>query len=101
MFGRNPLGRRAALIGRALVSLTTSASTAQADLLGGVVGGVVGVVTTAVDTTTGLIGGADWGYSLTTTTMTQPEHAVAAYTMWSPGYTGKGVGVALIDTGVV
>jgi hypothetical protein len=37
----------------------------------GVVGGTLGVVTTALDTTTGLLGGADWGYAPTVTPMTQ------------------------------
>ena len=81
---------------------------AQASLLGGVLGIVggltgtlIGVVSTALDTTTGLLTGADWGYSSSQTSMSSVDQTVGATTMWSHGVTGKGVGVALIDTGVV
>ena len=69
--------RTAGLLAVASIGLTAGAAPpAQADLLGGlggVVGGllgtVVGVVSTALDTTTGLLTGADWGYSASQTTM--------------------------------
>ncbi len=70
-------------------------------MVGGVVGGVVGVVTTAADTTLGLLTGADWGYSSGQTTMTQVNQTVGATSLHKAGVTGKGVGVALVDTGVV
>jgi serine protease AprX len=70
-------------------------------LLGGLLSGVVGVVTTAADTTLGLLTGADWGYSSGQTTMTQVNQAVGATGLHNSGVTGKGVGVALVDTGVV
>jgi serine protease AprX len=70
-------------------------------LLGGVVGALVGVVSTALDTTTGLLTGADWGYSSSQTTMTSVNDTVGATKLHGLGYTGKGVGVALIDSGVV
>jgi serine protease AprX len=103
---------RAVVLTFAVVGVCTTAAPAQAGLVGNLLGTVtgvvkttvgttVGVVTTALDTTTGLIGGADWGYAPTTTTVSQAADAVGADTMWSRGYTGKGVGVALIDTGVV
>jgi serine protease AprX len=82
----------------------TGAGPAQAGLLGGLlgtVGGLVGVVTNLLDTTTGLLGGADWGYAPGASTMPTVAAAVNADDMWARGYTGKGVGVALIDTGVV
>ncbi|HET6815670.1 MAG TPA: S8 family serine peptidase [Mycobacteriales bacterium] len=93
----------------ATVGLTAgSAPPAQADLLGGLtstltgtVGGLVGVVSTAVDTTAGLLTGADWGYDATQTPMTSVNQSIGADKMQSLGYTGKGVGVALIDSGVV
>jgi serine protease AprX len=106
---RKPTGR-AAVLAVTIAALSAVAPPAQASggLLGGLlgtttslVGGTVGVVTNTLDTTLGLIGGADWGYAPTTTTMGQVEDAVGADTMWSRGYTGRGVGVALIDTGVV
>ena len=101
--------RGAALAAVATVGLTAGAAPpAQADLLGGllgtvggVVGGLVGVVSTALDTTTGLLTGADWGYSASETSMTSVNQTIGADKMQTLGYTGKGVGVALIDTGVV
>jgi serine protease AprX len=87
---------------------TAGAAPAQAGLVGGLlgtttglVGGLVGVVSTAVDTTTGLLTGADWGYSSSQTSMTLVNQAIGADRMQSLGYTGKGVGVALVDTGAV
>src|SRR3954468_5005618 len=97
----------AAFLTAAALTMTTAAP-AQAGLLGGllgvvggVVGGLVGVVTTALDTTTGLLTGADWGYSNSQTSMGLVNQTVGADTAQSRGYTGKGVGVALIDSGVV
>jgi serine protease AprX len=68
-------------------------------LVGGLLGGVVGVVSLATDTTLGLLTGADWGYSSGQTTMTSVNQTIGATKL--PAATGKGVGVALIDTGVV
>src|SRR3954469_20170962 len=101
--------RTAGLLAVASVGLTAGAAPpAQADLLGGlggllggVVGTLVGVVSTALDTTTGLLTGADWGYSSSQTSMTSVNGTVGATKMQSLGYTGKGVGVALIDSGAV
>jgi serine protease AprX len=115
VFGRRRLAGKLAAAGLVLVSVTGSATPASAGLLGGgggllggvvgtvggLVDGTVGVVSTAVDTTTGLLTGADWGYAPSQTSMNQVDDAIGADTMWSRGYTGKGVGVALIDTGVV
>lgn len=66
-----------------------------------VVGGTVGVVSSALDTTTGLLGGADWGYAPSVARLPEVAAAINADDEWAKGYTGKGVGVALIDTGVV
>ena len=115
MFGSKRPAGKVAVTAFALATLAASTTPAQASLLGGVGGllggvvgtvtgvvdGTVGVVTTALDTTTGLLGGADWGYAPSQTSMSQVDDAVGADTMWNRGYTGKGVGVALIDTGVV
>jgi serine protease AprX len=104
---RSGLRAGAALLAAAVITVT-GAGPAQAGLLGGllgtvggVVGGTVGVVTNVVDTTTGLLGGADWGYAPSATPMPAVAAAVNADDMWARGYTGEGVGVALIDTGVV
>ena len=85
----------------ATAALTTGIAPAQAGLLGGLLGGVVGVVSTALDTTLGLIGGADWGYAPSVARMPEVASAIGADQLWSRGITGKGVGVALVDTGVV
>ena len=69
--------------------------------VGGLVGGLVGVVSTALDTTTGLLTGADWGYSDSQTSMGLVNQTVGADRLQSAGYTGKGEGVALIDSGAV
>jgi len=102
------LRRGAALLLAGGLMTTAGAAPAQAGLLGsltgtvtGLVGGLVGVVSTALDTTTGLLTGADWGYSSTQTPMSLVNQVVGADRLQSTGYTGKGVGVALIDSGVV
>ena len=88
------------------VTATVSGPTtpAQAGLLGGttsLLGGTLGVVTNLLDTTLGLVTGADWGYAPSTTRMPEVVSAVHADQLWAKGVTGRGVGVALIDTGVV
>ena len=101
--------RTAGLVAVASLGLTAGAAPpAQAGLLdglggllGGVVGTLIGVVSTALDTTTGLLTGADWGYSASETSMTSVNQTIGADKMQTLGYTGKGVGVALIDTGAV
>jgi serine protease AprX len=103
--------RRIATLALAVgVTATAGATPAQAGLLGGggllggllgTVGSVVGVVSTALDTTTGLLTGADWGYAPSQTPMTLVNQTIGADSMADLGYTGRGVGVALIDTGVV
>src|SRR3954470_18867745 len=101
--------RTAGLVAVASLGLTAGAAPpAQAGLLGGIggllrggVGNLVGVVSTALDTTTGLLTGADWGYSAAETSMTSVNQTIGADKMATLGYTGKGVGVALIDTGAV
>ncbi len=52
----------------------------------------------------GIVGGlvpTGWLYDSSATTMKQVRSSVGAETMWARGYTGQGVGVALVDTGVV
>ena len=82
-----------------------SAAPAQAGLIGdllGTVGAVTGTVTTLVaGTTQSLLGPTGW---ITDPGVTELDHVAAvigADRMYSRGVTGKGVGVALIDTGVV
>src|SRR4051794_18057064 len=61
-----------------------------------------------LDTTTGLVNGiigdavpTGWLFDDTETTLPQVRSAIGASSMWQRGYTGKGVGVALVDTGMV
>src|SRR3954447_12059440 len=93
------------------VTATTAigaAPPAHASLIGGLLGTVTGTVTTVTSTTTGLVGGllgvvtAGWDDGVTTapTTMNQVAASIGADQMWNRGYTGSGVGVALIDSGV-
>jgi serine protease AprX len=81
-----------------LVVTTTTTAPAHAGLLG-LVGGVV-------DTTLGLVGGIlspGWDDGATTAPVRMPTvaAAVGADDLWARGIDGRGVGVALIDTGVV
>jgi serine protease AprX len=82
-----------------------NAAPAQAGLIGdllGTVGAVTGTVTTLLaNTTQSLLGPTGW---ITDPGVTDLDHVAAvigADRMYSRGVTGKGVGVALIDTGVV
>ncbi len=82
-----------------------SAAPAQAGLIGdlvGTVGAVTGTVTTLLSSTTqSLLGPTGW---ITDEGVTDLDHVAAvigADRMYSRGVTGKGVGVALVDTGVV
>jgi serine protease AprX len=108
------MGRRAPRWGFAAVALTTtlsmtmlggSAAPAQAGLLDGVLGtvtGTVGTVTTLVDGTLGsLLGPTGWIVDDGVTRMDHVAAVIGADRMYARGYTGKGVGVALVDTGVV
>ena len=57
-----------------------------------------------VDTVDDVVGGlvsTGWLYDGTATTMAEVRAAIKADRMWARGYTGRGIGVALIDTGVV
>lgn len=59
---------------------------------------------TTTDPITGIIGQAvptGWLFDDSATSLEQVRSAIGADRMWSRGYTGKGIGVALVDTGVV
>lgn len=51
-------------------------------------------------TTEDLIGDDDWVFTVTPTYVRDAASAVGANALWRAGYTGQGIGVALIDTGV-
>ncbi|WP_147431950.1 S8 family serine peptidase [Motilibacter peucedani] len=77
------------------------ASPAHAGLLDPLLGTVLSPVTDALDTTAGLLRGAAWGYSPAQTPLDQVSAAVGADVLRSRGIDGSGIGVALVDTGVV
>jgi len=91
--------------------LAPAAAPAQAGLLDpvtdpvtGSVTGVVGAVEGVVDPLTGLVsslGPTGWLYDDSQASMAHVRSVIGADGMWARGYTGKGVGVALVDTGVV
>lgn len=106
---RSSILRRACL-GVAVVSglLAGSTPAAHAGLLGGVVGTTVGVVDGTVDTTVGLVNGlvgvvdAGWDEGVTTAPvpMSDVVAAVRARDLWAQGVDGRGVDIAIVDTGV-
>jgi len=81
----------------ALAALTlfgvVGAAPSNADLLDPGTGPVEGIVGEPVPT--------GWLYDGSATTMGEVRAAIRADWMWSRGWTGDGVGVALVDTGVV
>ena len=97
---------------RALVSATTlftMIAVSVAPASAGVIGGLVEVVDETVDTTVGLVDDTGGlllgdGWLVEEDVETSMEHVndvIGAKAVWRKGYTGKGVDVALIDTGVV
>lgn len=91
-------------VAAAVAVLAATAAPAQASLLStttSLLSTTVGVVTTALDTTAGLLRGDEWGYAPGVTRMPEVVDAIGADDLWGRGITGAGVGVALIDTGVV
>ncbi|MDQ4085029.1 MAG: S8 family serine peptidase [Actinomycetota bacterium] len=86
--------RLAALLAGALVLPAMAGAPAQGDLLDPVTGAVSG-------TTGGVLDATGWLYDDSQASMDHVRSVIGAETMWSRGYTGQGVGVALIDTGVV
>jgi serine protease AprX len=102
----NRTGRRAgAVIGSALLVLTPGlASPAQAGLLDPLTPLLTSTIGTVVDIVDGVVGSlvpTGWLYDSSVTTTAQVRTAIGATTLWQRGYTGKGIGVALVDTGVV
>jgi serine protease AprX len=62
------------------------------------------LLNTVTDPLSGIIGEVvptGWLFDGSSTTLPQVRSAIGAGSMWQRGYTGKGIGVALIDTGVV
>ena len=88
-----------------LGALTGAAAPAQAGLLGSLTGVVTGLVTTTTSVLTGtlssLLGPTGWIVDDGQTRLDHVSAVVGADQMRNRGYTGRGVGVALVDTGVV
>ena len=83
----------AALAALALTATLGTASPSHAGLLGDTPTVVDGIIGEPVPT--------GWLYDSSATTMDEVRSAIGAEWMWSRGYTGDGVGIALVDTGVV
>ena len=99
------LRRGVAALGVAALAATgLAAAPAQAGLLDPlqpVLGSVLDPVLSTVNGITGELVPTGWLYDGSATTMREVRSAIGADTLWSRGYTGRGVGVALVDTGVV
>ena len=87
-----------------LTAFTGAAAPAQAGLLGSLLGTVVGVVDTTttllVDTVNGLLSPTGWIVEDGVTELDHVSTVIGADRLRNRGYDGRGVGVALIDTGV-
>ena len=82
-------------------TLTTTLDTTTKTLVD-TVDSTTDVVVDTVESTTGLVTGlAGWHYTDAETSLRHVAEVIDADDMWRYGVTGRGVGVALIDTGVV
>jgi serine protease AprX len=106
---RKVVPRAAAVLAGALLVPSVVAPPAQAGLLDPVTDPLLGTVESVTepvtgvvnDLTGGLLGATGWLYDDSQASMDHVRSVIGAGGMWSRGYTGQGVGVALIDTGVV
>ena len=104
MTSRRSVSRAVAAISAASLAATLSATSAQAGLLDPVqplLGSVLDPVLSTVNGITGDLVPTGWLYDGTATTMREVRSVIGANALWTRGYTGAGVGVALVDTGVV
>ncbi len=96
--------RIVAAFGVAALAATLSPAPAHAGLLDPVqpvLGTVLDPVLGAVTAITGDLVPTGWLYDGTATSMSEVRSAIGADALWTRGYTGAGIGVALVDTGVV
>jgi serine protease AprX len=95
--------RTAALVGCALVALaaTGGGSSAGADTLGTDRTATTDTLVADTATTLSVAARSGWLYDDAATSMEDVRRAIGADVMWKRGYTGEGVGIALLDTGVV
>ncbi len=88
-----------------LASVGGSAAPAQAGLLDSLLGTVTSVTTATTDLVSGtlesLLGPTGWIVDDGVTELSHVASVIGADRLYSRGVTGKGVGVALVDTGVV
>jgi serine protease AprX len=92
---------RGAVLAASLALLTVAGPGTQA-AHAGLVDGLLGTTTSVLGGLTApLLGGSDWAYTAEATSVQDATTAIRADAVWRAGWTGKGVGVALVDTGVV
>ena len=102
-------GRRIARFAVAVVTVVGMIGTAAVPASAGLLGLTLNLVDTTVDTTTALLDDAGGlllgdGWLVEDGVETSMDHVndvLGAKSAWRKGYTGKGVDIALIDTGVV
>ena len=82
-------------------ALATPAEAALLDPVSPLLSSTVGTVDTVVDGIVGALVPTGWLYDDTVTTTAEIRSTIGASALWQQGYTGKGIGVALVDTGVV
>lgn len=107
--GKRALGPRiGALVAGVLLVPSLAASPAEAGLLDSVTDtvtdtttGVTEPITDSLGDLAGSLGPAGWLFDESQAPMDHVRSVIGADAMWARGYTGRGVGVAVVDTGVV
>jgi len=101
MTGRTRMRRL--VVGTATVALlVTAPGAAPAQASGGLLGGLLGGVTSVLGATvTSLLGPTGWMYDDTETPVDEVAAVIGADKLYARGVTGRGVGIALVDTGTV
>jgi serine protease AprX len=109
MRSRTHVGRRSVLAGLAAVAVVSGLAgpvgageaEPRPDPVAGLLGGLVGGVLDVVEGVVGQVVDTGWLYDDSVTTLEDVRTTIGARALWQRGYTGRGIGVALVDTGVV
>ena len=109
MRSRTHVGRRSVLAGLAAFAVVAGLAgpvgarepEPRPDPVTGLLGGLVGGLLDVVEGVVGQVVDTGWLYDDSVTTLDDVRATIGAPTLWQRGYTGRGIGVALVDTGVV